>query len=82
MLPTYAARVDVDSALIGRVLLVVGVAIGVVGALLISGVRLPFGSLPGDLSGGSGNVSWAIPLGTCLVISVVLTVVLNLIVRR
>lgn len=73
---------DIDPALIGRLLLVVGIVIAVIGGLLVMGVRLPFGSLPGDLSGGSGNVTWAVPLGTCLVISVVLTVVLNLIVRR
>ena len=73
---------DVDPGLIGRLLLAVGVLVAIVGGLLVLGVRLPFGRLPGDLSGGSGNVSYAVPLGTCLVISVVLTVVLNLIVRR
>jgi Protein of unknown function (DUF2905) len=74
--------VDFDTALLGRVLLGLGIVVAVVGALLALGVRLPFGRLPGDLSGGSGNVSYAVPLGTCLVVSVVLTIVLNLIVRR
>ena len=73
---------DIDPALVGRLLLAVGISIAFIGGLLILGVRLPFGSLPGDLSGGSGNVTWAVPLGTCLLLSVVLTVVLNLIVRR
>ena len=73
---------DVDPGLVGRLLLVVGVLLAVVGGLLLLGVRLPFGRLPGDLSGGSGNVSYAVPLGTSLVLSVVLTVVLNLILRR
>ena len=73
---------DIDPGLIGRILLAVGVLVALVGGLLVLGVRLPFGRLPGDFSGGSGNVSWGLPLGTCLVISVVLTVVLNLIVRR
>jgi len=71
-----------DSGATGRILLAVGLLIAAVGLLLALGVRLPFGRLPGDLSGSSGNVSWAVPLGTCLVISVVLTVVINLIVRR
>jgi hypothetical protein len=73
---------DIDPGQVGRLLLALGIVAVVVGGLLVLGVRLPFGRLPGDLSGGSGNVTWAVPLGTCLVISVVLTVVLNLLVRR
>ena len=73
---------DIDSALLGRLLLAGGILAALVGGLLVLGVRLPFGRLPGDLGGGSGNVSWAFPIGSCLVVSVVLTVVLNLIVRR
>ena len=73
---------NVDTALIGKLLLALGVLVAVVGGLLALGVRLPFGRLPGDISGGSGNVSYAIPLGTCLVVSVVLTIVLNVIARR
>jgi Protein of unknown function (DUF2905) len=71
-----------DSGFIGRLLLVVGIGVAVVGVLLMLGVRLPFGKLPGDLSGSNGSVSWAIPLGTSLLLSVVLTVVLNLLLRR
>jgi len=46
------------------------------------GVRLPFGRLPGDIviQGDRGTIY--IPLGTMLVVSVVLTVVLSLIGRR
>jgi hypothetical protein len=73
---------DVDAGLVGRLLLAVGILVAVVGGLMVLGIRLPFGRLPGDFSGGSGNVSYAVPIGTCLVISVVLTLVLNLIVRR
>lgn len=72
----------IDSAFAGRLLLVVGVLIAVVGVLLWAGVRLPFGRLPGDIGGSNGSVSWAVPLGTCLLLSVVLTVVVNLLIRR
>ncbi|HZS13839.1 MAG TPA: DUF2905 family protein [Candidatus Dormibacteraeota bacterium] len=71
-----------DSALVGKLLLAVGLLVALAGLLVWMGVRLPFGRLPGDLSGSSGSVSWAVPLGTCLVISVVLTVLVNLLVRR
>jgi len=72
----------IDTGFVGRLLLVVGLLAAAVGVLLMLGVRLPFGRLPGDLSGSSGSVSWAVPLGTCLVVSVVLTVVVNLLLRR
>lgn len=71
-----------DTGLVGRLLLVLGVGVAVVGVLMMLGVRLPFGRLPGDFSGSHGSVSWAIPLGTSLLLSVVLTVVLNLLLRR
>jgi len=67
---------------IGRVLLAIGLVIAVVGALMAFGVRIPFGRLPGDISGQSGGVSWYVPLGTSLLISVVLTVVLSLVLRN
>jgi len=72
----------IDTGFVGRLLLVVGLLAAAVGVLLMLGVRLPFGRLPGDLSGSNGSVSWAVPLGTCLVVSVVLTVVVNLLLRR
>ena len=72
----------IDSGTVGRILLVVGVLIAVVGLVLALGGRLPFGQLPGDLSGSNNRFAWAIPLGTCLLLSVVLTVVLNIVIRR
>jgi hypothetical protein len=70
------------SGLLGRLLLVIGVVIAIAGLLLMAGRSLPFGRLPGDISGSRGGVSFYIPLGTSLVLSVVLTVVLNLFLRR
>jgi hypothetical protein len=72
----------IDTGVVGRILVVLGVGIAVVGLLLALGVRLPFGRLPGDLSGSSGNFSWSVPLVTSLVLSVVLTIVLNIVLRR
>jgi hypothetical protein len=72
----------IDNGVVGRIRLTVGLLVAAVGLLMALGVRLPFGRLPGDISGSSGNVSWSIPLGTSLLISVVLTVLLNLILRH
>jgi hypothetical protein len=38
--------------------------------------------VPGDLSFGKGNVRVFVPLGTSILVSIVLTIVLNLFLRR
>lgn len=67
---------------IGRLLLAAAVVLGAGGLLLLGASALGIGRLPGDLRFGSGNARVYIPLGTSILISVVATVVLNLIVRR
>ena len=67
---------------LGRILIVVGIVLVVVGGLAVLGVRLPFGRLPGDIAieGERGGIY--IPIVTMLIISVVLTVLVNLFLRR
>lgn len=67
---------------LGRFLVIIGVILVVVGTLAIAGIRLPFGRLPGDISitGDRGGIY--IPLGTMLVISIVLTLLFSLFSRR
>jgi Protein of unknown function (DUF2905) len=67
---------------LGRFLVVVGVLLVIVGTLAIAGIRLPFGRLPGDIaiSGQHGGIF--VPLGTMLVISVLLSLLFNLFFRR
>ena len=68
---------------IGRMLILLGVAFTAVGALLAFGPRVPWlGRLPGDLTFGSGNTRVYIPLATCLVVSIVLSLLLRLFARR
>ena len=67
---------------IGRVLLVVGLLIAAVGLLAVLGWRIPFGSLPGDIRIEGQNGTIVIPLATMIVISIVLTIVLNVLLRR
>ncbi|MGH9153059.1 MAG: DUF2905 domain-containing protein [Acidimicrobiales bacterium] len=71
-----------DASGIGRVLLVVALVAGVAGALLLIGSALGLGRLPGDLSFGRGNSRVYVPLATSILVSVVATVVLNLVLRR
>jgi hypothetical protein len=71
-----------DISTVGRLLLVVGIMVVAVGGFLALGGRLPFGRLPGDISIQGQNGGFFFPIVSCIVISVVLTVVLNLIIRH
>ena len=68
---------------IGRLLIVGGVVIAVVGLVMVIAPNIPFlGRLPGDIRIENENVRVFIPLGTMLLLSIVLTIVVNLISRR
>ncbi len=58
---------------IGRIVLLVGLLLVIVGGLAMIGVRLPIGRLPGDIAVEGEHGGIYIPLGTMLVVSVVLT---------
>lgn len=71
-----------DAGSLGRVLIAVGVAVAVVGGFLLLGGRLPFGRLPGDISVQGQSGGFYFPLVSCIVLSIILTVVLNIVIRR
>jgi Protein of unknown function (DUF2905) len=71
-----------DISAVGRLLLVVGIAVAAVGGFLALGGRLPFGRLPGDISIQGQNSGFFFPIVSCIVLSLVLTVVLNIVLRR
>ena len=62
---------------LGKLIFFVGVAIAVVGLLMWMGVgRGWFGKLPGDISYSRGNFSFHFPLVTCILLSLLLTLIL------
>lgn len=67
----------------GKLLLVLGMLLIVIGALLMLAARfgLPLGRLPGDISYRGKNVSVFIPLGTTVLVSVFLSLLMYLISR-
>ena len=67
---------------IGRIVLVIGIVLVVIGGLALLGVRLPFGRLPGDIAIEGERGGLYIPLGTMRLLSIVLTVLANLFFRR
>jgi uncharacterized protein HemY len=64
-----------------RVLILLGLFLVAAGAAWPWLRRLPLGRLPGDLHFVRGNMSFHFPLMTCLVVSVVLSIVLWLLRR-
>jgi hypothetical protein len=62
---------------IGKALVIVGLGIVLVGALLWSGIGQGWlGRLPGDLHYSKGNFRVHFPVVTCLLLSIVLTLLL------
>jgi hypothetical protein len=63
---------------IGRMLITLGIVLVAAGLLVTFGGRLPFrlGRLPGDIYVQGKNSSFYFPLATCIVISVLLSVVI------
>ena len=71
-----------DASQIGRYLLVGAIVLAVTGGLLLLAGGLGLGRLPGDLAFGKKNVRVYVPIATSIVLSVVATIVLNLLSRR
>ena len=65
----------------GKLLLVAGLVIALVGGGIIVARRLGLGQLPGDVTVSGGGFSLFFPIVTCIVVSIVLTVVLNIVLR-
>jgi hypothetical protein len=72
----------VDLSGIGKLLLGLAVVLALFGLVFLLMGRGVLPKLPGDMSFGRGNTRIYIPLGTSLLLSVVLTVLLNLFLRR
>ena len=67
---------------IGKTLIIVGLVIAGLGLLLAFGGRIPFlGKLPGDILIKKDGISFYFPIVTLLILSVVLTLIINFILR-
>ena len=68
---------------IGRLLMIAGLLVFAAGALiyLISRTGFPIGRLPGDLRLQGENLTCIVPLASMILISVLLTIILNVVIR-
>jgi uncharacterized membrane protein YidH (DUF202 family) len=67
---------------LGKLLVILGVLLVAAGLLLMAGARFSFrglGRLPGDIAYRGKNVQFYFPIVTCVLLSVVLTLVLLII---
>jgi hypothetical protein len=71
-----------DLSGIGRLLLILAAVLAVIGVLFVLAGRGVLPRLPGDVAIERGNTRFYFPLGTSILVSLILTVVLSLFLRR
>jgi hypothetical protein len=72
-------NMDFGPQQIGKWLIAAGIIIALLGAIIIALGRAGLFKLPGDLEFGSKNWHIYIPIASCILISIILTVILWLI---
>jgi len=73
----------IDLSSIGNILLTFGIILVGLGGLFILFGHLPYlGRLPGDINIQRKGVSIYIPLASCIGLSIILTIIVNLFLRR
>jgi hypothetical protein len=74
-----------DIQTVGKVLLIVGIGLALLGALLMLLARLPLfnqlGNLPGDIQIEGQGFSCFVPVVSMILLSIVLTIMVNLVIR-
>ena len=67
---------------LGLLLLIAGCVTAAIGLALLFAPKVPWlGHLPGDIDYRGKNTSFHFPVVTCIVVSIILTVILNLVLR-
>ena len=69
---------------LGKILLFTGILIALIGIILVfsSKISFPFGRLPGDIVIKKGNFTFYFPLATCIILSIIFTIILSILFRR
>jgi hypothetical protein len=67
----------------GKTLILIGLVIAGLGFLLLLGGKIPWlGKLPGDFFYKGKNLTFYFPLATCIIISIILTIIMMFIGRK
>lgn len=62
----------------GKILIILGFVLVVIGLLVVFKVPLPFGTLPGDIVVKGEHVQFYFPIVTCLILSLIVSVLFYL----
>ena len=62
---------------IGRLLIVAGIVLAIVGIVIVAAPAIGIGRLPGDIHIDRGSLQVFIPFGTMILVSIILTILLN-----
>lgn len=67
----------------GKILIIIGVIFILAGLFFLTGGKLTFlGHLPGDIHFSKGNTEFFFPIVSCILVSVIGTIILNIFFRR
>ena len=66
---------------LAKILMITGALLFVAGIVVAAGARFGLGNLPGDVSFRRGNTSFYFPIVTSILVSIGLTVLLNILLR-
>lgn len=62
--------------ILGRILIIFGIVLILVGLILTTGIRIPYvGKLPGDICIKRPNFTFYFPLTTCILLSIILSLI-------
>lgn len=67
----------------GKILIIIGVIFILAGLFFLAGGKLTFlGHLPGDIHFSKGNTEFYFPMVSCILVSIIGTIILNIFFRR
>lgn len=67
----------------GKLFIIIGILLVGIGLVFVLGIKIPyFGKLPGDIRIEKDNFTFYFPLATCIVASVILTLILNFLFKK
>ncbi|HOK56998.1 MAG TPA: DUF2905 domain-containing protein [bacterium] len=66
----------------GKILIVIGLLIFLVGYVIYKGIKIPIGRLPGDIFIKRENFVFYFPIVSSILISIILTIIFSLLWRR
>ncbi|WP_297276785.1 DUF2905 domain-containing protein [uncultured Brachyspira sp.] len=61
---------------IAKLLIIIGIVLIIIGILFLFNIKIPFGKLPGDIFIKKENFTFAFPIVTCIIASLVLSFIM------